>query len=67
MTFPLAVSVNSNDGSCWVADYSGNAVVHLAENDIVSGYADGYYRPTADVTREQMAVYIARAFGLVTP
>ena len=42
-------------------------VEYLAENDIVSGYADGYYRPTADVTREQMAVYIARAFGLVTP
>ena len=42
-------------------------VEYLAENDVVSGYADGYYRPTADVTRDQMAIYISRAFGLLTP
>ena len=40
-------------------------VEYLAENDIVSGYPDGYYRPTLEVTRDQMAVYIARAFGLL--
>ncbi len=39
-------------------------VEYLAENDIVAGYPDGYYRPTAEVTRDQMAVYIARAFDL---
>lgn len=42
-------------------------VEYLAGNDIVSGYADGYYRPTTDVTRDQMAMYISRAFGLLTP
>jgi len=40
-------------------------VEYLAENDIVSGYPDGCYRPTIEVTRDQMAVYIARAFGLL--
>jgi len=40
-------------------------VEYLAENDIVSGYQDGCYRPTIEVTRDQMAVYIARAFGLL--
>jgi hypothetical protein len=27
-----SVSVNSSDGSCWVADYENNQVVHLAQN-----------------------------------
>jgi hypothetical protein len=41
-------------------------IEYLAENDIVSGYPDGSYRPFARVTRDQMAVYVARAFGLST-
>ena len=41
-------------------------VEYLAENNIVSGYADGYYRPTSEVTRDQMAIYISRAFGLLS-
>jgi PKD repeat protein len=40
-------------------------VEYLAERDILSGYPDGLYRPTATVTRDQMAVYVARAFGLI--
>ncbi len=32
-----------------------------AEADIIAGYPDGYYRPNAVVTRDQMAVFIARA------
>jgi len=36
----------------------------LVENGVVSGYDDGYYRPEWVVTRDQMAVYVARAFGL---
>src|SRR4030042_3415199 len=30
---------------------------------IVSGYDDGLYRPDTQVTRDQMAVYIARALA----
>ena len=31
---------------------------------VVKGYDDGTYRPTEAVTRDQMAVYVARAFKL---
>jgi uncharacterized repeat protein (TIGR02543 family) len=41
-------------------------VEYLAGEDVVSGYPDGAYRPTAWVTRAQMAVYMARAFDLPT-
>ncbi|MBN1460712.1 MAG: S-layer homology domain-containing protein, partial [Armatimonadetes bacterium] len=37
----------------------------IAEAGIATGYPDGYYRPNADCTRDQMAVYIARGFGLM--
>jgi hypothetical protein len=40
-------------------------VEYLAEEGVVQGYADGLYRPTTTVTRDQMAVYVARAFGLM--
>ncbi len=39
-------------------------IEYCAENSIVAGYADGFYRPSKLVTRDQMAVYIARAFQL---
>jgi hypothetical protein len=32
---------------------------------IVAGYPDGLYHPEIAVTRDQMAVYVARAFGLM--
>ena len=41
-----------------------NQVEYLAEQGVVSGYADATYRPAGEVTRDQMAVYIARAFRL---
>jgi Tol biopolymer transport system component len=41
-------------------------VEYCVENDIVSGYGDGLYHPESVVTRDQMAVYIARAFDLPT-
>ena len=37
---------------------------YCVEYGIVQGYLDGYYYPEAIVTRDQMAVYIARAFQL---
>jgi hypothetical protein len=39
----------------------------LACRGIVSGYADGSYRPFADVTRGQLAKIIAQAAGLGDP
>lgn len=44
--------------------WAGTAVQACVENDVVRGYDDGYYRPDDLVTRDQMAVYIARAFEL---
>jgi hypothetical protein len=44
---------------CWThAEY-------LAEQGVVAGYEDHTYRPTTIVTRDPMAVYAARAFGLI--
>jgi hypothetical protein len=40
-------------------------IEYCVENDVVSGYDDGNYYPDTIVTRDQMAVYIARAFGLL--
>jgi len=40
-------------------------IEYCVENEVVSGYEDGYYRPEWVVTRDQMAVYVARAFGLL--
>jgi len=45
----------------WAYDY----VEYAVEQSIVTGYGDGRYDPESVVTRDQMAVYIARA--LVTP
>jgi hypothetical protein len=39
-------------------------IEYCVENGIVQGYEDGYYYPDIVVTRDQMAVYVARAFGL---
>jgi hypothetical protein len=43
------------------------AYIHIeycVENGVVSGYDDGNYHPEGVVTRDQMAVYVARAFEL---
>jgi DNA-binding beta-propeller fold protein YncE len=40
-------------------------IEYCVENGVVQGYLDGYYHPEYVVTRDQMAVYIARAFGLL--
>jgi PKD repeat protein len=48
------------------ADYwSYKFVEYLAAEDVVRGYPDGSYRPEEVVTRDQMAVYIAKAFSLL--
>lgn len=42
--------------------WAGTAIQACLEHHVVEGYDDGRYRPTATVTRDQMAAYIARAF-----
>jgi hypothetical protein len=39
-------------------------VEYCVEQGVVGGFLDGTYRPDNVVTRDQMAVYVARAFGL---
>jgi len=41
-------------------------IEYCVEHDVVHGYEDGLYHPADPVTRGQMAVYIARAFGLMS-
>jgi len=43
-----------------------DAVCACYNAGIVAGYDNGTYRPSASVTRDQMAVYISRALELVT-
>jgi archaellum component FlaF (FlaF/FlaG flagellin family) len=40
-------------------------VEYCVGQGVVKGYDDGNYHPANPVTRDQMAVYIARAFGLL--
>ncbi len=44
--------------------WSYTHIEYCVENGVVQGYEDGYYHPEIVVTRDQMAVYVARAFGL---
>jgi len=45
----------------WACKYSAQDSVAASQ-----GYDDGTYRPDSEVTRDQMAVYVARAFELAT-
>ncbi len=44
-----------------------NHVAHIAGQGVSGGYPDGMYHPEYEVTRDQMAVYIQRAFDLPMP
>ncbi len=41
-------------------------IEYCVEHGVVAGYLDGLYHPESVVTRDQMAVYVARAFGLAS-
>ena len=41
-------------------------IEYLSAQGVVSGYPDGDYHPEYSCTRDQMAVYVARAFKLPT-
>jgi hypothetical protein len=38
-------------------------IEYCVENGVVAGYLDGLYHPEIVVTRDQMAVYVARRLG----
>jgi DNA-binding beta-propeller fold protein YncE len=44
----------------WAYDY----IAYCASEGVVQGYPDGGYHPEEGLTRDQMAVFIARAYGL---
>ena len=45
--------------------WSYKHIEYCVEHGVVNGYEDGLYHPDTLVTRDQMAVYVARAFGLL--
>ncbi|MBP9759270.1 S8 family serine peptidase [Candidatus Dojkabacteria bacterium] len=52
------------------SDIAGNAfetyITNLVTAGVVSGYSDGTYKPDENVTREQMAKFIVKAFDFET-
>jgi hypothetical protein len=57
---PVAPDFSDVPTDYWAFKY----IEYCRSQGIVAGYADGSYRPEDVVTRDQMAVYIARAFEL---
>ena len=57
-TFP---DVTPSSSWAWAVRY----VEYIKERHVSEGYPDGLYHPERTVTRDQMAVYIARAFDLM--
>jgi len=45
--------------------WSYRHIEYIAGEGVAGGYYDGLYHPEIPVTRDQMAVYIAKAFGLL--
>jgi hypothetical protein len=57
---PLTATFDDVPTSFWAFPY----IEYLRQRGVVSGYPDGLYHPEIVVTRDQMAVYVARAFSL---
>jgi hypothetical protein len=49
-----------------VGYWADNEIASCVTNGVVSGYADGNYRPTWTLTRDMMAVFMYRAFIVPT-
>ena len=48
--------------SYWAYKY----IEYCHAQGVVNGYTDGTYQPGGEVTRDQMAVYVARGFKLTS-
>jgi len=59
-TVPSFPDVLDSGNTAWAY----REVEYAREHGVVGGYPDGRYHPEVPVTREQMAAFIARAFGL---
>ncbi|KQX44641.1 S-layer homology domain-containing protein [Paenibacillus sp. Root444D2] len=47
-----------------IGSWARKAVGQAVQADIINGYSDGSFRPTAEITRAEMAVMIAKALKL---
>jgi hypothetical protein len=62
---PPATSTTTSFSDVSAASTHQVAIEHLAALDIVSGHADGRFRPDASVSREQMATFLLRTAALL--
>ncbi len=46
--------------------WAGTAIQACVANGVVLGYPDGLYRPYLNISRDQMAVFVSRAFDLTS-
>lgn len=59
-----AVSSTASFTDVAADDYAADAIAFLKENDIVSGYEDGTFKPAATITRQEAASILANALNL---
>jgi len=59
-TTPTFTDVSLDNQWSWCYKH----VEYLAAHGVVAGYPDQTYRPAGSVTRDQLAVYLVRAFGI---
>jgi hypothetical protein len=48
-----------------VTHWARKHIEYIVSRSVATGYDDGTYRPADSCTRDQMAVFVARAFGLL--
>jgi beta propeller repeat protein len=60
---PSFPDVTQTSGYSWTYPY----VEYIKQQGVTGGYPDGLYHPAVVVTRDQMAVYVTRAFGYPLP
>jgi hypothetical protein len=62
-TSPSFPDVTEDGEYGWAYPY----VEYIASEGVTGGYPDGLYHPEYPCTRDQMAVYVSRAFGYEFP
>jgi hypothetical protein len=61
-TGPATATFSDVPTDYWAFKY----VEYAVEQNVVKGYSDGTYKPTDEVTRDQMSVFVARAIATPT-